>query len=106
MELYLKLIDVIAPVFFIIGIGYYLGRKNPEISTDFITTFAGNVGTPAMIFYTITTTGVTLSVFIEYFIYAVIIICGFAVVGVLFLLFLTVISYPTIRSSKLLINRL
>ena len=50
MELYLKLIDVIAPVFFVIGVGYYLGRKNPEISTDFITTFAGNVGTPAMIF--------------------------------------------------------
>ena len=73
MELYLKLIDVIAPVFFVIGIGYYLGKKNPEISTDFITTFAGNVGTPAMIFYTITTTGVTLSVFTEYFIYALII---------------------------------
>jgi hypothetical protein len=47
MELYLKLIDVIVPVFFVIGVGYYLGRKNPEISTDFITTFAGNVGTPA-----------------------------------------------------------
>ena len=45
MELYLKLIDVIVPVFFVIGVGYYLGRKNPEISTDFITTFAGNVGT-------------------------------------------------------------
>ena len=52
MDLYVKLIDVIAPVFFVIGIGYYLGKKNPEISTDFITTFAGNVGTPAMIFYT------------------------------------------------------
>jgi len=30
MELYLKLIDVIAPVFFVIGIGYYLGKKNPR----------------------------------------------------------------------------
>ena len=88
MELYLKLIDVIAPVFFVIGIGYYLGRKNPEISTDFITTFAGNVGTPAMIFYTITTTGVTLSVFTEYFIYALVIIGGFSIVGILFLLLL------------------
>ena len=88
MELYLKLIDVIAPVFFIIGIGYYLGRKNPEINTDFITTFAGNVGTPAMIFYTITTTGVTLSVFTEYFIYALIIIGGFSFVGIIFLLLL------------------
>ena len=88
MELYLKLIDVIAPVFFVIGIGYYLGKKNPDINTDFITTFAGNVGTPAMIFYTITTTGVTLSVFTEYFIYALVIIGGFSLVGVLFLLLL------------------
>ena len=88
MELYLKLIDVIVPVFFVIGIGYYLGKKNPEINTDFITTFAGNVGTPAMIFYTITTTGVTLSVFTEYFIYALVIIGGFSLVGVLFLLIL------------------
>ena len=88
MELYLKLIDVIAPVFFVIGIGYYLGKKNPDINTDFITTFAGNVGTPAMIFYTITTTGVTLSVFTEYFIYALIIIGGFSIAGILFLLLL------------------
>jgi len=88
MELYLKLIDVIAPVFFVIGIGYYLGKKNPNINTDFITTFAGNVGTPAMIFYTITTTGVTLSVFTEYFIYALVIIGGFSLVGVIFLLLL------------------
>ena len=88
MELYLKLIDVIAPVFFVIGIGYYLGKKNPEINTDFITTFAGNVGTPAMIFYTITTTGVTLSVFTEYFIYSLIVIGGFSIVGIIFLLLL------------------
>ena len=88
MELYLKLIDVIVPVFFVIGIGYYLGKKNPDINTDFITTFAGNVGTPAMIFYTITTTGVTLSVFTEYFIYALVVIGGFSLVGVLFLLLL------------------
>ena len=88
MELYLKLIDVLFPVFFVIGIGYYLGKKNPNINTDFITTFAGNVGTPAMIFYTITTTGVTLSVFTEYFIYALVIIGGFSLVGILFLLLL------------------
>ena len=88
MELYLKLIDVLFPVFFVIAVGYYLGKKDPKFDTTFITNFAGNIGTPAMIFYTITTTGVTLDIFIEYFIYAVIIICGFAVVGVIFLLFL------------------
>ncbi len=81
MELYIKLIDVILPVFFVIGIGFYLGKKDPNFNTDFITTLAGNVGTPAMIFYTITSTGVTLETFIEYFTYALIIIGGFAVVG-------------------------
>ena len=88
MELYLKLIDVLFPVFFVIGIGYYLGIKDPKFNTDFITNFAGNIGTPAMIFYTITSTGVTLSVFTEYFIYALIIIGGFSLVGSLFLLLL------------------
>ena len=65
MELYLKLIDVLFPVFFVIGVGYYLGKKEPNFDTNFITNFAGNIGTPAMIFYTITTTGITLEVFIE-----------------------------------------
>jgi len=88
MELYLKLIDVLFPVFFIIGIGYYLGKKDPNFNTQFITNLAGTIGTPAMIFYTITTTGVTLEIFIEYFIYATMIIGAFAVIGVIFLLIL------------------
>ena len=88
MDLYLKLIDVLLPVFFVIGIGYYLGKKDPNFKTDFITNFAGNIGTPAMIFYTITTTGVTLEVFIEYFTYSLIIIAGFSLIGLLTLFIL------------------
>ncbi len=88
MELYLKLIDVLFPVFFIIAIGYYIGKKDPKFNTKFITNFAGTIGTPAMIFYTITTTGVTLEIFIDFFIYAVIILGAFAFVGFFFLLFL------------------
>ena len=88
MELYLKLIDVLFPVFFIIGIGYYLGKKDPNFNTQFITNLAGTIGTPAMIFYTITTTGVTLEIFIEYFIYAAVIIGAFSIIGVIFLLLL------------------
>ena len=88
MELYLKLIDVLFPVFFVIGIGYYLGKKDPNFDTTFITNFAGNIGTPAMIFYTITTTGITLDIFIEYFIYALIMIGGFSSAGLLFLFIL------------------
>ncbi len=88
MELYLKLIDVIFPVFFVIGIGYYLGKKDPNINTDLITNFAANIGSPAMIFYSITTTGVTLSIFLEYFIYSLIIISAFAIIGIIFLIIL------------------
>ena len=88
MELYLKLIDVLFPVFFVIGVGYYLGKKDPNFDTTFITNFAGNIGTPAMIFYTITTTGITLDIFIEYFIYALIVIGGFSLVGLFFLFIL------------------
>ena len=88
MELYLKLIDVLFPVFFVIGVGYYLGKKDPNFDTKFITNFAGNIGTPAMIFYTITTTGITLNIFIEYFIYALIMIGGFSLAGLLFLFIL------------------
>ena len=88
MEIYIKIFEVIFPVFFVIGIGYYLGKKNPKIDTNFITNFAGNIGTPAMIFYTVTTTGITLSVFIHYFVYALIMIGGFAIIGLFFLFLL------------------
>ena len=33
MELYLKLIDVLFPVFLVIGIGFYLGKKVPSQGT-------------------------------------------------------------------------
>jgi len=88
MEIYIKIFEVIFPVFFVIGIGYYLGKKNPKFDTNFITNFAGNIGTPAMIFYTVTTTGITLDIFISYFIYAIIMIGGFAIVGLILLFFL------------------
>ena len=87
MEIYIKIFEVIFPVFFVIGVGYYLGKNNPKFDTNFITNFAGNIGTPAMIFYTVTTTGITLNIFTHYFVYALIMIGGFAVLG-LILLFL------------------
>ena len=85
MEIYIKIFEVIFPVFFVIGVGYYLGKKNPKFDTNFITIFAGNIGTPAMIFYTVTTTGITLSIFTHYFVYAIIMIVGFAAIGLIFL---------------------
>ncbi len=31
MDVYIKLFEVLFPVFFVVGIGYYLGKKNPKI---------------------------------------------------------------------------
>ena len=87
MEIYIKLFEVIFPVFFVVGIGYYLGKKNPKIDTTFITNFGGNIGSPAIVFYSVTTTGLTFSVFTNYFIYYLLAIIGFSIIGVIFLFF-------------------
>ena len=36
MEIYIKLFEVLFPVFSIVGIGYYLGKKDPNFDTTFI----------------------------------------------------------------------
>ena len=88
MELYLKLFEVLFPVFFIVGIGFFLGKKNPKFDTTFITNYSGNFAAPALFIFAITSSGVTYSVFSEYFIYAVIALTSFALIGVIFLFFL------------------
>ena len=88
MEIYFKLIEVIFPVFFVVGIGYYLGKKNPKIDTKFITNFGANIGSPSIVIYSVTTTGLTFSLFADYFIYYLIAIISFSVVGIIFLFFL------------------
>ena len=85
MDIYLKLFEVIFPVFFVVGIGYYLGKKNPKLDTTFITNFGANIGSPAIIFYSVTTTGLTFDLFRSYFAYYLIAIIGFTIVGVIFL---------------------
>ena len=86
MELYYKLFEVIFPVFFIVGIGYFLGKKNPNLNTSFITNFSANFGTPALIVFAVMSSGVTYNIFAEYFIYSLIAITGFTIVGVIFLI--------------------
>ena len=85
MDIYIKLFEVLFPVFFIVGVGYFLGKKNPKLDTSFITNFAANIGTPAMVFYSITTTGITFEIFTNYFWYALLAISGFALTGIVFL---------------------
>ena len=88
MEIYIKLFEVLFPVFFVVGIGYYLGKKNPKIDTTFITNFAANIGTPAMIIYAVTSTGITFDIFKEYFLYYLLAIILFSIVGIPTLYFL------------------
>ena len=88
MDLYVKLFEVLFPVFFIIGIGYFLGRNNPKLDTTFITNFGANIGSPAIVFYSVTTTGLTFEIFINYFFYYFLAIIGFSLVGIIFLKFL------------------
>ncbi len=82
MEIYIKLFEVLFPVFFVVGIGYYLGKTNPKIDTTFITSFAANIGTPAMVIYAITSTGINFEIFRDYFWYYLLAICLFAFVGI------------------------
>ncbi len=88
MDIYIKLFEVLFPVFFVIGIGYFLGKKNPKIDTTFITNFAANIGTPAMIIYAVTSTGITFDIFKDYFWYYLLAIISFAIVGIPTLYFL------------------
>ncbi len=87
MEIYIKLFEVLFPVFFIIGIGYFIGKKNPNLDTSFITDYSANFGTPALVIFALTSSGVTFAIFAEYFIYSLIAISCFGIIGVVFLIF-------------------
>jgi len=88
VNIYLKLFEVLFPVFFIVGIGYYLGKKNPKIDTSFITNFAANIGSPSIIIYSLTSTDITFDTFKNYFGYYLIAIIIFTLIGIIFLFFL------------------
>ena len=86
MDIYLKLFEVLFPVFFIIGIGFFLGKKNPNFDTSFITTYSANFGTPALVIFALTAGGVTFQIFAEFFFYAIVLLTSFGLVGLIFLL--------------------
>ena len=85
MELIIKLFDVLFPVFLIIGIGYWYGKKDPKFDTKFITTFAGNFGLPAIIFYSLTTTNISIELFLRFSFYITMYVLIFAVIGIIIL---------------------
>ena len=85
MELVIKLFDVLFPVFLIIGIGYWYGKKDPKFDTKFITTFAGNFGLPAIIFYSLTSTNISIELFLRFSYYITLYVLIFAVIGIIIL---------------------
>ena len=85
MDLLLKLFDVLFPVFLIIGIGYWYGKKDPKFDTKFITTFAGNVGIPCAIFYFLTTSNIEFGLFLRFSYYITLYVLVFSVIGILIL---------------------
>ncbi len=85
MDLVGKLFEVLFPVFFIIGIGYWYGKKDPKFNTNFITTFAGNFGLPAIIFYSLTSTNISIELFLRFSFYITLYVLIFALIGVVIL---------------------
>jgi len=85
MDLVIKLIDVLFPVFVTIGIGYWYGKKDPKFDTKFITTFVGNVGLPCIIFYSFTSTNISFDLFIRFSYYILLYVALFSLIGLLIL---------------------
>jgi len=85
MGLLIKLFEVLFPVFSIIGIGYWYGKKDPKFNTKFITTFAGNFGLPAIIFYSLTTTNISFELFLRFSFYITLYVGFFAIIGLIIL---------------------
>jgi malate permease and related proteins len=85
MELLAKLLEVLFPVFLSIGIGYWYGKKDPKFDTKFITTFAGNFCLPAIIFYSLTTTNISIELFLRFSYYITLYVIIFSFIGLVIL---------------------
>jgi len=86
LGIYFKLIEVIFPVFFIIGIGYWFGKKNPNFRSDIITDFAGKIGVPALLFYSLAASNtLNFSTFIKFGLLTFIFVGCFSILGIIVL---------------------
>jgi len=83
-----KLFEVIFPVFFIIGIGYLFGKKNPNFDSNVITSFAGTVGVPSLLFYSLTLSDLDFIIFLKFAGITLLCIGLFTLMGVALLMIL------------------
>ena len=85
MEIFLKLFEVLFPVFLSIGIGYWYGKKDNKFDTNFITTFSGNIGLPCIIFYSLTFSDIDFNVFVKFSFFTLIYVGIFSIIGIIVL---------------------
>ena len=83
-----KLFEVIFPVFFIIGIGYLFGKKNPNFDSNVITSFTGTVGVPSLLFYSLTLSDLDFNIFLKFAGITLLCIGLFTLMGVALLMIL------------------
>jgi predicted permease len=85
-DIFFKLFEVIFPVFFIIGIGYWFGKKNPKFNSDIITAFAGKIGVPALLFYSLAaSTTLDFKTFFKFGSFTFLFVASFAIIGIIVL---------------------
>ena len=85
MDILAKLFEVLFPVFLTIGIGYWYGKKDPKFDTKFITTFVGNIGLPCIIYYSLTSTNISMDLFLRFSYYITLYVLIFSLIGLLIL---------------------
>ena len=86
LSIYFKLFEVIFPVFVIIGIGYWFGKKNPNFKSDIITDFAGKIGVPALLFYSLAASNtLDFSTFVKFGMFTFIFVGCFSILGIMVL---------------------
>jgi predicted permease len=85
MDLFVKLFDVLFPVFLTISIGYWYGKKDPTFDTEIITKFAGNIGLPSIIFYSLTTSNIDIQTFLKFSKLIIFYVIIFSFIGIFFI---------------------
>ena len=85
MAIYVKLFEVLFPVFLSIGIGYWYGKKDAKFDTNFITTFSGNIGLPCIIFYSLTFSDIDFDIFLKFFLLTFVYVGIFSIIGIIVL---------------------
>jgi hypothetical protein len=85
MAIYIKLFEVLFPVFLSIGIGYWYGKKDAKFDTNFITTFSGNIGLPCIIFYSLTFSDIDFDIFLKFSLLTFVYVGIFSIIGIIVL---------------------